>query len=71
MVTGAYEDEHHLRWVKVVNPWHRFSRKYDRDGGKLVARASGRREDEQGEFAVELSDVMRYYSAVSFAVDDR
>lgn len=70
MVTGAYEDADHLRWIKVVNPWHRFSRRYERDGGKLVARAANRGEDaEHGAFAVELSDVMRYYSAVSFAVE--
>jgi hypothetical protein len=69
MVTGAYEDENHLAWVKVVNPWHRFSRLYEREGDKLVARAAnGRQDREHGAFAVELSDVMRYYSSVSLVV---
>jgi hypothetical protein len=67
MVLGVYEDENHLKWVKVVNPWHRFTRRYERRGDKLVASASrGRQEGEPGAFAVELSDVMRYFGTVAF-----
>jgi hypothetical protein len=54
-----------------VNPWHHFSRRYERQGADLVARAvNGRQEGgEPGAFVVELSDVMRYYSSVSYVVD--
>lgn len=66
VVTGAYEDADHLLWIKVVNPWQHFARRYDREGGRLVARAASRREGEGGAFAVELSDVMRYYASVAY-----
>jgi hypothetical protein len=65
MVTEAYEDENHLLWIKVVNPWHRFTRRYERVDGALVARAASGRDGDRGAFAIELSDVMRYYSSVA------
>ena len=65
MVTDAYEDENHLLWIKVVNPWHHFTRRYERENGVLVARAASGRDGERGAFAVELSDVMRYYSSLA------
>ncbi len=65
MVTDAYEDENHLLWIKVVNPWHHFTRRYERENGVLVARAASGRDGERGAFAIELSDVMRYYSSLA------
>jgi hypothetical protein len=59
---GARTDENGIRWVKVINPWHHFSRLYKKDGKTFTASAiDGPKDTTKGEFEVELSDVMRYY----------
>ncbi|HZU98829.1 MAG TPA: C2 family cysteine protease [Planctomycetota bacterium] len=73
MVLEAYWNEkngHRLAWIKVVNPWHHFSRFYEWKGDQLVASArDGRNDPNHGTFAVELSDLMRYYAALSYVPD--
>jgi hypothetical protein len=56
--------------VRVLNPWHHFSRHYARKGDELVATAvDGKNDTTHGDFEVELSDLMRYYGALFNLVD--
>ncbi len=70
MVVGTRTDERRLGWIKVMNPWHHFSRRYERKGDELVASAvDGKKDDTKGVFDVELSDLMRYFASLSYVAE--